>query len=638
MLPEPVNASVPDTDLVAAFAVRLSVAGKPRANQLNAAQRFLRRWPDPQAWAAEPLSVRLAIDESYRTFLMFLLMGGHLRPGYDFLVARKLTSFWRELPHSPMNADMRRFLDAAAELGFTERTRVATASQVLGRLLIQTGRPVQALTEADLQELAQACRQRQSSCRTGWRHYRRAISTTRLVFFHLGILQQPPTNPAALLRQSFTQRMRDATEALRPTFAAYLDRLLATHSRNTVTGAATRLNHFAAHLARVDPHLASLSDLDRRRHIETYLTTVAEATSSRDGGLLSASERRARVLAVHCLLNDITEWGWPEAPPRKLVFRGDIPKLPRALPRYLTPDLDRRLTAALEACHDRLGADALLLARATGVRVGELVDLELDCVHEIPGEGAWLKVPLGKLDTERMVPLDEETVVLVDRIVANRSPGRPLPHPRTGRPTEFLLTHHGRRITAYYLRDLLTRVAANAGLPHITPHQLRHTYATALVNAGVSLQSLMALLGHASAEMSLRYGRLFDATVRNEYERALTQAKQHLGTMPTTPPGSRNLPILDGDWKHTPAVKARLAGGFCLRAQAQGPCAYANICEHCPNFRTDITYLPVLAAQRADAEILAADAQARGWISEAERHRRLIARLDNHIQQAQATG
>jgi integrase len=53
------------------------------------------------------------------------------------------------------------------------------------------------------------------------------------------------------------------------------------------------------------------------------------------------------------------------------------------------------------------------------------------------------------------------------------------------------------------------------------------TYATALVNAGVSLQALMALLGHVSATMSLRYGRLFDSTVRNEYERALNLAKSH---------------------------------------------------------------------------------------------------------------
>ncbi|WP_157118400.1 hypothetical protein [Mycobacterium sherrisii] len=85
------------------------------------------------------------------------------------------------------------------------------------------------------------------------------------------------------------------------------------------------------------------------------------------------------------------------------MFRSDIPKLPRALPRYLTADLDRRLTQALQAWPDRLPADALLLQRATGLRIGELVDLELDCLHEIPGQGAWLKVPLGKLNTERMV-------------------------------------------------------------------------------------------------------------------------------------------------------------------------------------------------------------------------------------------
>jgi len=160
--------------------------------------------------------------------------------------------------------------------------------------------------------------------------------------------------------------------------------------------------------------------------------------------------------------------------------------------------------------------------------------------------------------------------------------------------------------------------------------------ATALVNAGVSLQSLMTLLGHVSAEMSLRYGRLFDSTVRTEYERALTAAKAHLGTLPTEPPHGRTpLPLVDGDWKQAPAVKARLAGGFCIRAQVQGPCAYANICEHCPNLRTDTGYLPVLAAQRADTETLARDAEARGWTGEAERHRRLIERLDTHISQAQ---
>jgi hypothetical protein len=53
-----------------------------------------------------------------------------------------------------------------------------------------------------------------------------------------------------------------------------------------------------------------------------------------------------------------------------------------------------------------------------------------------------------------------------------------------------------------------------------------------------------------------------------------------------------------------------------------------NICEHCPSFRTDAASISVLGAQRVDAEALAADAEARGWLEEADRHRRLVARLD----------
>ncbi|HTW98807.1 MAG TPA: hypothetical protein VMD59_08525 [Acidimicrobiales bacterium] len=135
----------------------------------------------------------------------------------------------------------------------------------------------------------------------------------------------------------------------------------------------------------------------------------------------------------------------------------------------------------------------------------------------------------------------------------------------------------------------------------------------------------MALLGHVSAEMSLRYGRLFDTTVRAEYERALDLAKARIGPLPSA---KKRIPLTSDDWREAPAIKARLAGGYCLRASAQGPCPYANICEFCPSFRTDAASVAVLSAQRVDAAALAADAEARGWIEEAERHRRLVERLD----------
>ena len=85
------------------------------------------------------------------------------------------------------------------------------------------------------------------------------------------------------------------------------------------------------------------------------------------------------------------------------------------------------------------------------------------------------------------------------------------------------------------------------------------------------------------------------------------------------------------DWRDAPATKAPLAGGHCLRAPAQGACPYANICEHCPSFRTDAASVAVLAAQRVDTQALLADAQTRGWIDEADRHRRLLNRLDTLI-------
>jgi len=163
-------------------------------------------------------------------------------------------------------------------------------------------------------------------------------------------------------------------------------------------------------------------------------------------------------------------------------------------------------------------------------------------------------------------------------------------------------------------------------------HQLRHTYATALINAGLSLQALMALLGHSSAEMSLRYGRLFDATVRTDYERALALTKQRLG--PVLPQAPANQP--HGDWREQPLIKARMSGGYCLRTAAQGVCAYTNICEHCPNYRSEPAMLAVLSAQRVDAQDLADDAERRGWNDEARRHIALVDRLDGIISKTNA--
>jgi len=648
-------AAVPGAaELVADYQAWLAGDGRGSACYHNAAWAFLGRWNDPGAFAAETLAVQQSLSSSQRPFLTFLMLHGRCRPGYDYLAQRKIGGLLAAAKRSPLAVDVARFTTAATDLDYSGHIVRRAAERVAVRLLIQTGRPLVELTRTDLEALEaafRACAEAKGNAST-WANDRGLVCAAHRVLFHLGVLAHPPEDPRR--RPGLGGHYSGVAQPLRELLLAYCTQAAATRAPATVKAIASHLAGFGRFLSRTEPPVTDLAALDRHAHIEPWLASLA-AARHHDGRPYSVGHRRGQILTVRQFLADITEWGWPAAPSRPVIFARDIPRAPHPLPRYLPPDADRRLLVALEKLSAsgsgalaRLHADALMLTRATGLRLGELRDLELDCVHEIDGHGAWLKVPLGKLATERMVPLDDETLIVLDRIVARRTPGRALPHPRTTRPTEFLLVHQGRRVSAQALREQLARTAEFIGLPKITPHALRHTYATALVNAGVSLQALMQLLGHVSAAMSLRYGRLFDTTVRGEYERALIQAKAALtAAQPTAaptgppPPGGplsgTPLPLHDitggAHWRDTPTIKSRLAGGFCLRAPAQGSCAYANICEHCPNFRTDAGFLAVLGAQRADATALAADATARGWADEAARHRRLADRLDQLITQ-----
>ena len=618
----------PPAEVLAAYHAHQARTGRGNTAFTYWAKTFLRRWPVVRAWEHEPLAVQLTANSGTRPFITFLLVTGRLHPSWEYLVHRKFSSIWRDVPGTVIGEDLAAFITAARGCGYSQRVASAMASQVIARVLFATGKRLTDLVHDDFDALAVAGLARQAATGRTWKHYRATATGAKTVLYHHGVL---PALPEPFeQRWPFARRLAHVPEPMHAILVRYLQHKSVTCRPATVSSLATRLAAFGAYLAGTDPD-ATPATLDRCQHIEPWLASLTTAANTKSGGTLSVPEQARRILAVANFLTEITEWGWPEAPTRRLMFPSDNPRLPQPLPRFLPPDADRRLTEALEASPHRLAADALLLQRACGLRIGELLDLELDAVIDLPGSGSWLKVPLGKLDTERMVPIDAQILALIDRITAARSPGRPIPHPRTGRPADFLFTAHGHRIGANRLRKELDRAAKSAGIGHVTPHQLRHTYATALVNAGVSLQALMAILGHVSAEMSLRYGHLFDTTVRAEYERALELAKQTIGALPTP---SEPTSSAGDDWRTTATVKTALAGGYCLRAPAQGPCSYANICEHCPSFHTTTSYLPVLTAQRDDAAALAADATTRGWDAETERHLRLINRLTILIDEA----
>lgn len=215
---------------------------------------------------------------------------------------------------------------------------------------------------------------------------------------------------------------------------------------------------------------------------------------------------------------------------------------------------------AVAALDDPVARIGLTVIRATGVRVGELVDLELDCVVDYGTNGSWLRVPLGKLATERTVPLDDDTVAALDEWIERRGPQRAIPHPRDGRLTDFLFVEHGQRPPTSRFRIGLANAVRSAGLSgtdgvplRVTPHQLRHTFATSLANAGMSLQALMALLGHSSPDMTLRYARLASPTVKAAYDQAIGKLARRI---PISAGGRPQVPEREA-WLRSEMLKTR---------------------------------------------------------------------------------
>ena len=306
------------------------------------------------------------------------------------------------------------------------------------------------------------------------------------------------------------------------------------------------------------------------------------------------------------------------------------------MPRALAPEADAALMAAVRHLEDPFARTGLLVLRATGIRVGELLDLELDCLVDFGGHGTWLRVPVGKLGTERTVPLEASTVEALDQWMARRGRQRPLPHPRDGRPVEFVFMERGRRPTSWRLSKGLNRAAATAGLTrpdgslvHLTLHQLRHTFGTSLINAGMSLPALMALMGHVTPEMTLRYARLASPTVRAAYQEAMSKVTLRQ-RIPLAPAGARPVPGRV-QWLSQEMLKTRVAHGYCSRHLAAGACPYANVCETCDNFVPAPQFVPILESQLADLRALRDDAARRGWEAEVARHGRVIESLEGHL-------
>lgn len=260
--------------------------------------------------------------------------------------------------------------------------------------------------------------------------------------------------------------MSGAHPSLDRIFETHIQALALTLRRDTVTNYRCVAHRFLVYLHSAFPQVRRLSQLRRDPHLLGWFRWICEQNPP-----LCNKTRGDYLLGLRRLFDDLTANGHPIQ--ADLIRREDFPPRPQYLPRPLSPRDDQLLGDVLRRTDD-LPANALLLIRATGIRIGECIDLALDCLRQL-GPNQWaLHVPLGKLHTERLVPADAEVRRVVARILALRALS---PSARLAVSEGFLLPRYGGHYALYQtLRPALAQAAHRAGCSGpVTPHQLRHT-------------------------------------------------------------------------------------------------------------------------------------------------------------------
>ena len=201
----------------------------------------------------------------------------------------------------------------------------------------------------------------------------------------------------------------------------------------------------------------------------------------------------------------------------------DSPRAPKQVPKPMTTrEVDSLLQEPLkhETPESVRDAAMLELMYATGMRVTELVSLNLDSLHLKP-EPAYVRC-VGKGAKERTIPVHAPAVRALERYLDHARPA--LLKART--QAALFVNRRGERLTRQGFWLIFKNYAKSAGIPtHVTPHTLRHSFATHLLRGGASVRDVQELLGHANVSTTQVYTQLADQHLREVYENVHPRAR-----------------------------------------------------------------------------------------------------------------
>ena len=195
------------------------------------------------------------------------------------------------------------------------------------------------------------------------------------------------------------------------------------------------------------------------------------------------------------------------------------PKLKKALPKSLSiEDIDKLLDIPLNTPFDYRNKAMLELMYGCGLRVSELINLEINDIDMI---NCQIRI-LGKGSKERVIPIGEYSIYYLKEYLEVRNSLL-----KKKNCSKLFLNNHGQGMTRQGFFKNLKNILLEKGLnPNVSPHTLRHSFATHLINRGADLRSIQEMLGHSDISTTKIYTRVSDEKVLEDYNEYHLRSKK----------------------------------------------------------------------------------------------------------------
>jgi integrase len=446
-----------------------------------------------------------------------------------------------------------------------------------------------------------------------------------LALFHGGITDRLPVPYRGLPRPPLSGK---------PRIAAVMDRFIAERALvlrpDSMTSLRGGLRRFGLWMDTERPHIDSLAQLNRSDLVDFMESVHQMRKIKRPGETISPAFRAGIISTIAVFFRYAALFEWDDMPARPLITHADMPRRIQRVPRFIPEHQLDPVMERIRALECPLQRCALLTAPWSGGRRGEIRKLLLDCLDAYPDGTPRLRLAAGKAQRERTVPVHEEAAHAIRGLVEVREaqPDQGIFDPDLGRTVRYLFLRNGVLANADYLfASPLAQICDELailngdGKPAIHAHRFRHTLGTQLAEKGARTQTIMKILGHKGAGMSMTYANISDPVVLADYQSVVQPGAVIAGPLADTlRAGQLGQDALD--WLKTNFYKTELELGHCLRLPQEGPCE-CDLYLTCAKFVTTPQYAPRLRQRLCLEQQLAEDARARSWDREADRHLRV---------------